>query len=107
MPYLSPLLPSSPPIPLSTPPLHPSPRSLLFLQAKVDDEIIDYRALAAIPRVKAIYDIERPDMISYEAVQPSSSTLQPRGDRQDRLSPIEVKALQAHSLLHWVWNKTN
>ncbi|XP_046903171.1 actin-binding LIM protein 1 [Hypomesus transpacificus] len=59
------------------------------IYAKVDDEIIDYRALAAIPRVKAIYDIERPDMISYEAVQPSSSTLQPRGDRQDRLSPIE------------------
>ncbi|XP_067100209.1 actin-binding LIM protein 1 [Osmerus mordax] len=62
------------------------------IYAKVDDEIIDYRALAAIPRVKAIYDIERPDMISYEAVQPSSSTLQPRGDRQDRLSPTECMA---------------
>uniref|UniRef100_A0AAX7SUZ4 Actin binding LIM protein 1b n=1 Tax=Astatotilapia calliptera TaxID=8154 RepID=A0AAX7SUZ4_ASTCA len=33
--------------------------------AKVDNEIIDYRDLAAIPRVKAIYDIEYPDMISY------------------------------------------
>uniref|UniRef100_A0A6Q2XUW2 Actin binding LIM protein 1b n=1 Tax=Esox lucius TaxID=8010 RepID=A0A6Q2XUW2_ESOLU len=35
------------------------------IYAKVDNEIIDYRDLAAIPRVKAIYDIERPDMISY------------------------------------------
>uniref|UniRef100_A0A3B3UP64 LIM zinc-binding domain-containing protein n=1 Tax=Poecilia latipinna TaxID=48699 RepID=A0A3B3UP64_9TELE len=36
--------------------------------AKVDNEIIDYRDLAAIPRVKAIYDIEHPDMISYKPV---------------------------------------
>ncbi|XP_054913877.1 actin-binding LIM protein 1-like isoform X1 [Poeciliopsis prolifica] len=36
--------------------------------ARVDNEIIDYRDLAAIPRVKAIYDIEHPDMISYKSV---------------------------------------
>ncbi|XP_056285200.1 actin-binding LIM protein 1-like isoform X1 [Pseudoliparis swirei] len=41
--------------------------------AKVDNEIIDYRELAAIPRVKAIYDIEHPDMISYKPVNDSSS----------------------------------
>lgn len=35
-------------------------------QAKVDNEILDYKDLAAIPKVKAIYDIERPDLITYE-----------------------------------------
>ncbi|XP_027900487.1 actin-binding LIM protein 1-like isoform X1 [Xiphophorus couchianus] len=46
--------------------------------AKVDNEIIDYRDLAAIPRVKAIYDIEHPDMISYKSV--NSCTLGDGGD---------------------------
>lgn len=68
-------------------PLPPSPSLILsFLQAKVDNEIIDYKDLAAIPRVKAIYDIERPDMISYESLHSTSSTL----ERQGRHSPGEV-----------------
>ncbi|XDV44341.1 hypothetical protein PO909_012638 [Leuciscus waleckii] len=59
------------------------------IYAKVDNEIIDYKDLAAIPRVKAIYDIERPDMISYESLHSTSSTL----ERQRRHSPGEpVKA---------------
>ncbi|XP_037611946.1 actin-binding LIM protein 1-like isoform X1 [Sebastes umbrosus] len=57
--------------------------------AKVDNEIIDYRDLAAIPRVKAIYDIEHPDMISYKCVNDNSSTLDNKGNRQDRQSPAE------------------
>ncbi|TMS22631.1 Actin-binding LIM protein 1 [Larimichthys crocea] len=57
--------------------------------AKVDNEIIDYRDLAAIPRVKAIYDIEHPDMISYKCVNNNSSTLDKKGNRQDRQSPAE------------------
>uniref|UniRef100_A0A671KJ58 Actin binding LIM protein 1b n=1 Tax=Sinocyclocheilus anshuiensis TaxID=1608454 RepID=A0A671KJ58_9TELE len=56
------------------------------IYAKVDNEIIDYKDLAAIPRVKAIYDIERPDMISYESLHSTSSTL----ERQGRHSPGEV-----------------
>uniref|UniRef100_A0A8B9KDW6 Actin binding LIM protein 1b n=1 Tax=Astyanax mexicanus TaxID=7994 RepID=A0A8B9KDW6_ASTMX len=56
------------------------------IYAKVDNEIIDYRDLAAIPRVKAIYDIEHPDMISYESLHSTFSTL----DRQGRHSPGEV-----------------
>ncbi|XP_051529890.1 actin-binding LIM protein 1-like isoform X23 [Myxocyprinus asiaticus] len=55
------------------------------IYAKVDNEIIDYKDLAAIPRVKAIYDIERPDMISYESLHSTSSTL----DKQGRHSPGE------------------
>ncbi|XP_057214527.1 actin-binding LIM protein 1 isoform X1 [Triplophysa rosa] len=56
------------------------------IYAKVDNEIIDYKDLAAIPRVKAIYDIERPDMISYETLQSTSSTL----NRQGKHSPGEL-----------------
>ncbi|XP_046709236.1 actin-binding LIM protein 1 isoform X43 [Silurus meridionalis] len=55
------------------------------IYAKVDNEIIDYKDLAAIPRVKAIYEIERPDMISYESLHSTSSTL----ERQGRHSPGE------------------
>ncbi|XP_056222935.1 actin-binding LIM protein 1-like isoform X3 [Seriola aureovittata] len=57
--------------------------------AKVDNEIIDYRDLAAIPRVKAIYDIEHPDMISYKSVNDNSSALDNKGNRQDRQNPTE------------------
>ncbi|XP_062860023.1 actin-binding LIM protein 1 [Trichomycterus rosablanca] len=57
------------------------------IYAKVDNEIIDYKDLAAIPRVKAIYEIERPDMISYESLQSNTSTL----ERQGRHSPGESR----------------
>nr|XP_032808187.1 actin-binding LIM protein 1-like isoform X9 [Petromyzon marinus] len=36
-------------------------------RARVDNEAMDYKDLAAIPRVKAIYEIERPDLITYES----------------------------------------
>ncbi|KAB0406979.1 hypothetical protein E2I00_004885 [Balaenoptera physalus] len=43
-----------------------TPSALSFLsQAKLGDEILDYRDLAALPKSKAIYSIDRPDMISY------------------------------------------
>nr|XP_056711109.1 actin-binding LIM protein 2 [Euleptes europaea] len=40
-----------------------SPSRVIY--AKLGDEIIDYRDLAALPKDKAIYNIDRPDMISY------------------------------------------
>ncbi|XP_030058532.1 actin-binding LIM protein 1 isoform X8 [Microcaecilia unicolor] len=49
--------------------------------AKVDNEILDYKDLAAIPKVKAIYDIERPDLITYESFYTSAHE-----DRQERQS---------------------
>nr|XP_015203235.1 PREDICTED: actin-binding LIM protein 1 isoform X40 [Lepisosteus oculatus] len=49
--------------------------------AKVDNEILDYKDLAAIPKVKAIYDIERPDLITYEPFYTTSIE-----DRQERQS---------------------
>ncbi|GAB5570982.1 actin-binding LIM protein 2 isoform X9 [Prionailurus iriomotensis] len=36
-----------------------------IISAKLGDEILDYRDLAALPKSKAIYNIDRPDMISY------------------------------------------
>ncbi|XP_042559244.1 actin-binding LIM protein 1 isoform X12 [Clupea harengus] len=60
------------------------------IYAKVDNEIIDYRDLAAIPRVKAIYDIERPDMISYESFHSNSSTLDHRQGRQSPGEPMNA-----------------
>lgn len=36
-------------------------------QSKVDSNVLDYKQLAALPRVKAIYDIQRPDIIPYQA----------------------------------------
>ncbi|OWK55115.1 Actin-binding LIM protein 3 [Lonchura striata] len=35
-------------------------------QAKVDNEILNYKDLAALPKIKAIYEVQRPDLISYE-----------------------------------------
>ncbi|KFO28976.1 Actin-binding LIM protein 1 [Fukomys damarensis] len=51
------------------------------IYAKVDNEILDYKDLAAIPKVKAIYDIERPDLITYEPFYTSGYD-----DKQDRQS---------------------
>ncbi|XP_051474186.1 actin-binding LIM protein 1 isoform X9 [Apus apus] len=50
------------------------------IYAKVDNEILDYKDLAAIPKVKAIYDIERPDLITYEPFY--TSTYEDRQERQ-------------------------
>ncbi|XP_062909590.1 actin-binding LIM protein 3 isoform X1 [Mobula hypostoma] len=49
--------------------------------AKVDNEILDYRDLAALPKVKTIYDVQRPDLVSYEQYQKSASE-----DRLERYS---------------------
>ncbi|XP_042636978.1 actin-binding LIM protein 1 [Orycteropus afer afer] len=51
------------------------------IYAKVDNEILDYKDLAAIPKVKAIYDIERPDLITYEPFYSSAYE-----DKQERQS---------------------
>uniref|UniRef100_A0A3Q1HZH8 LIM zinc-binding domain-containing protein n=1 Tax=Anabas testudineus TaxID=64144 RepID=A0A3Q1HZH8_ANATE len=37
------------------------------ISSKTDGDVLDYKQLAALPRVKAIYDIQRPDIIPYQA----------------------------------------
>ncbi|XP_043911834.1 actin-binding LIM protein 1 isoform X2 [Protopterus annectens] len=68
--------------------------------AKVDNEILDYKDLAAIPKVKAIYDIERPDLITYEPFYSACDDKQERqsiGESQSPTStssPVSTDALQ-------------
>ncbi|VFV21129.1 actin-binding lim protein 2-like [Lynx pardinus] len=62
-----------------------SPSRVIY--AKLGDEILDYRDLAALPKSKAIYNIDRPDMISYSpyishAVADRQSCSE--GDQDDR-----------------------
>ncbi|XP_041116651.1 actin-binding LIM protein 1-like isoform X22 [Polyodon spathula] len=60
------------------------------IYAKVDNEILDYKDLAAIPKVKAIYDIERPDLITYEpfySITEESQERQSLGESPRTLSP--------------------
>ncbi|XP_073540749.1 actin-binding LIM protein 1 isoform X14 [Phyllobates terribilis] len=71
------------------------------LRAKVDDEILDYKDLAAIPKVKAIYDIERPDLITYESFHTSTyderqsmgESQSPRSDRSSVLNERSPRTL--------------
>ncbi|KAF4789286.1 Actin-binding LIM protein 2 [Turdus rufiventris] len=58
-----------------------------LLKAKLGDEILDYRDLAALPKNKAIYNIDRPDMISYSPYISYSSDDRHsygEGDQDDR-----------------------
>uniref|UniRef100_H2ZVC3 Actin binding LIM protein family member 3 n=1 Tax=Latimeria chalumnae TaxID=7897 RepID=H2ZVC3_LATCH len=54
--------------------------------AKVDNEILNYKDLAALPKVKTIYDVQRPDLISYEPYLRYTSD-----DRLERYSYGEKK----------------
>ncbi|KAB1282920.1 Actin-binding LIM protein 2 [Camelus dromedarius] len=56
-----------------------------FAEAKLGDEILDYRDLAALPKNKAIYNIDRPDMISYSPYISHSV-----GDRQSYSEPPQL-----------------
>ncbi|KAM6440623.1 actin-binding LIM protein 2 isoform 3-T3 [Liasis olivaceus] len=50
---------------ISVPPSSASGSPSRVIYAKLGEEILDYRDLAALPKNKAIYNIDRPDMISY------------------------------------------
>ncbi|CAL9688155.1 unnamed protein product [Knipowitschia caucasica] len=58
------------------------------IYAKVDNEILDYRDLAAIPKVKAIYDIERPDLITYEPMYTTS--LDEQDERRESVGELHT-----------------
>lgn len=47
-----------------SPSVYPSPS---LSQSKADGDVLDYKQLAALPRVKAIYGVQRPDIIPYQA----------------------------------------
>ncbi|XP_056658368.1 actin-binding LIM protein 2 isoform X11 [Monodelphis domestica] len=63
-----------------------SPSRVIY--AKLGDEILDYRDLAALPKSKAIYNIDRPDMISYSPyISYSSGDRHSYGESPQLLSP--------------------
>lgn len=62
------------------------------LQARVENEILDYKDLAALPKVKAIYEVQQPDLIS-SSYQPYHRYIS--DDRLDTYSYGEV--LQPHT----------
>uniref|UniRef100_A0A8C6X0N9 Actin binding LIM protein family member 3 n=1 Tax=Naja naja TaxID=35670 RepID=A0A8C6X0N9_NAJNA len=61
--------------------------------AKVDNEILNYKDLAALPKIKAIYEVQRPDLISYEPYHRYTSD-----ETLERYSYGEVQFLILHFL---------
>ncbi|KAM9718259.1 actin-binding LIM protein 2 isoform 1-T1 [Menidia menidia] len=49
----------------SVPPSSASGSPSRVIYAKLGEEMLDYKDLAALPKTKAIYNIDRPDMLSY------------------------------------------
>ncbi|VTJ77825.1 Hypothetical predicted protein [Marmota monax] len=70
-----------------------SPSRVIY--AKLGDEILDYRDLAALPKSKAIYNIDRPDMISYSPyVSHCAGDRQSRSESPQLLSPTPTEGDQ-------------
>ncbi|XP_036115886.1 actin-binding LIM protein 2 isoform X1 [Molossus molossus] len=70
-----------------------SPSRVIY--ARLGDEILDYRDLAALPKSKAIYNIDRPDMISYSPyVSHSAADRQSCGESPQLLSPTPTEGEQ-------------
>ncbi|XP_064007706.1 actin-binding LIM protein 2 isoform X8 [Pogoniulus pusillus] len=70
-----------------------SPSRVIY--AKLGDEILDYRDLAALPKNKAIYNIDRPDMISYSPyISYSSDDRHSYGESPQLLSPAPTEGDQ-------------
>ncbi|TMS14333.1 Actin-binding LIM protein 3 [Larimichthys crocea] len=73
-------------------PLLGSPHRLIC--SKADGDLLDYKQLVALPRVKAIYGIQQPDIIPYEAnhahTHLADDTLE-RYSCQDLLDGVELR----------------
>lgn len=57
----------------------------------MDNEILNYKDLAALPKIKAIYEVQRPDLISYEPYHRYTSD-----ETLERYSYGEVPSVQKH-----------
>ncbi|XP_041724379.1 actin-binding LIM protein 2 isoform X10 [Coregonus clupeaformis] len=66
-----------------------SPSRVIY--AKLGDEMLDYKDLAALPKIKAIYDIDRPDMLSYSPYVSYPSEERHYGDSPQLLSPTPTE----------------
>ncbi|XP_035281109.1 actin-binding LIM protein 2 isoform X16 [Anguilla anguilla] len=66
-----------------------SPSRVIY--AKLGDELLDYKDLAALPKIKAIYNIDRPDMLTYSPYisYPAEDRIQ--GESPQLLSPTPTE----------------
>ncbi|XP_062417999.1 actin-binding LIM protein 2 isoform X8 [Pungitius pungitius] len=62
-----------------------SPSRVIY--AKLGEEMLDYKDLAALPKTKAIYNIDRPDMLSYSPYVSYPSEERHYGESPQLLSP--------------------
>ncbi|XP_077961924.1 actin-binding LIM protein 2 isoform X26 [Gasterosteus aculeatus] len=60
-------------------------------QAKLGEEMLDYKDLAALPKTKAIYNIDRPDMLSYSPYVSYPSEERHYGESPQLLSPTPTE----------------
>nr|XP_043876681.1 actin-binding LIM protein 2 isoform X4 [Solea senegalensis] len=66
-----------------------SPSRVIY--AKLGEEMLDYKDLAALPKTKAIYNIERPDMLSYSPYVSYPSEERHYGESPLLLSPTPTE----------------
>ncbi|XP_029931776.1 actin-binding LIM protein 2 isoform X2 [Myripristis murdjan] len=66
-----------------------SPSRVIY--AKLGEETLDYKDLAALPKVKAIYNIDRPDMLSYSPYVSYPSEERNYGESPQLLSPTPTE----------------
>ncbi|XP_039607354.1 actin-binding LIM protein 2 isoform X15 [Polypterus senegalus] len=70
-----------------------SPSRIIY--AKLGDELLDYRDLAALPKTKAIYNIDRPDLLTYSPyITYPSDDRQSFGESPQLLSPTPTEGDQ-------------
>uniref|UniRef100_A0A665U4W8 Actin binding LIM protein family, member 2 n=1 Tax=Echeneis naucrates TaxID=173247 RepID=A0A665U4W8_ECHNA len=63
-----------------------SPSRVIY--AKLGEEMLDYKDLAALPKTKAIYNIDRPDMLSYSPYVSYPSEERHYGEVDQLLNPL-------------------
>ncbi|XP_028815169.1 actin-binding LIM protein 2 isoform X20 [Denticeps clupeoides] len=66
-----------------------SPSRIIY--AKLGDELLDYKDLAALPKIKAIYNIDRPDMLSYSPYISYPADERTYGESPQLLSPTPTE----------------
>ncbi|XP_034286591.1 dematin isoform X2 [Pantherophis guttatus] len=78
------------------------PGSPSSIMARMDDEVLGYKDLAAIPRDKAILDIERPDLMIYEPHFTYSllDHVERPGSREPSLSPTSLSPPPSPEVSH-------
>ncbi|KAK6317499.1 hypothetical protein J4Q44_G00128990 [Coregonus suidteri] len=67
--------------------------------AKVENEVQNYKDLAALPKIKAIYDVQRPDLIPCESYHRYSSDdrLERYSDGEDVYDSVELRQRRSSS----------